>query len=152
MCDIKEMVKTLFTNYLREKGYRKTPERYAILDEVYSYPGHFDIESLYSSLKEKRFRISRATLYNTMDLLLESKLVLRHHWGIHSSYFEKTYSYEHHGHLICRKCGRVVEFSDKRIEEFTKQLEEQHGFEVSDHLLYVYGLCKSCLEEVSSAS
>lgn len=152
MCDIKETVKVLFTNYLREKGLRKTPERYAILDEVYSCPGHFDIESLYSIMQKKRYRISRATLYNTMDLLLKSKLVIKHHWGAHSSYFEKAFGREHHDHLICRKCGRIVEFSDDRIEEFMKQLDIKYNFKISDHLLYIYGLCKSCLEEVSGDS
>lgn len=152
MCDTKETVRNLFTAYLQEKGLRKTPERYAVLDEVYSFSGHFAIEALYSSMKAKRYRISRATVYNTIDLLLECRLVTRHHFDSHSFLFEKAFDHTHHDHLICKQCGRVEEFSDERVKELVMQLQEKYGFKAHHHLLYVYGLCKSCLEEVPGDS
>ena len=136
-------VKKLFTEYLQQRKLRKTPERCAILREIYSTNGHFDIDTLYNLMKEDKYLVSRATLYNTIELLLDCRLVIKHQFGHNRAQYERAYKFRQHDHFIDMETEQVMEFCDPRLLEIQKSIEEHLGVEITHHSLIFYGRKKS---------
>ena len=135
-------VRDRFVAYLRERGQRRTPERVAVLDALYATPDHVDADTLYTRLQEEGAQVSRATVYNTLDLLIECDLAVRHQWGQQQARYERAYAYWQHDHLICVDCGEILEFCDPRLQEIQETVADIYGFEVARHALTVYGHCR----------
>lgn len=141
---LKEQVKSEFTDYLNQHKHRKTPERYAILEHIYSLKGHFEMDCLYNAMKQSNFRVSRATLYNTIELLLDCGLVIKHQFGANVSQYEKAYGNENHDHLICLGCGEVKEYKNSNLFTLAQQ-KRLKRFKVNYYSMYIYGVCSKCL-------
>jgi len=146
--NVKDTVSQILTNYLELNNRRKTPERYAILEAVYDMNGHFTLDELGEKLSEEdKFPVSRATLYNTLKLFLELRLVVRHRFQGTTRY-EACYDNNGHSHQVCTMCGKVTEI---KSAEITKTINKQRlkRFHKDGFALYIYGICSTCQAKIT---
>lgn len=136
-------VERILDNYLEMNHHRKTPERYTILRAIYGINGHFTIEELNDHLAQSlNFPVSRATLYNTLNLFLELRLVTRHRFQ-GTTMYEACYDNNSHCHQVCTMCGHVTEVKSQEIAYAVENMH-LHRFRKDGFTLYVYGVCSSC--------
>jgi len=133
-----------FRNYLKERGLKFTPERQLILKGVFSLHKHFDIDQLWEKLHRKDRRLSRATIYRTLPLLVECNLIqetLRCQGRVQ---YEHIFGHEHHDHLVCLKCGKIIESREERIEKLQEEICKRYHFKAVEHRLGIRGYCQKC--------
>ena len=136
--------KDFFTAYLKRNNLRLTPERFEILDAMLSCDGHFDADELFLSMKTQGSKVSRATVYNTLDKLTECGIISRYRFGERLARYEVVFGNEHHHHIICRSCGTIEEFVDKRVDRFARDASTALGFMFNDAVMHIYGTCGPC--------
>jgi len=137
-------VRNIFSAFLEKNGQRRTPERFLILDEIYNRNDHFDADALYFEMKKRDINVSRATVYNTLELLVSCDLVKRHQFGKNLAQYEKSFGRKQHDHIICIECKKVVEFCDPRIQQIQTMMGELLNFTITHHSLNMYGVCGTC--------
>jgi Fur family transcriptional regulator, ferric uptake regulator len=133
-----------FLRCLRERRLRVTRERLALFDEIYTQHGHLDAERLLGAMKERQLKISRATVYRNLDLLVQCGLVRKQRLGHDRYLYEHLHAGQDHDHLVCTRCGRVVEFVSPGIAALQREICRAHGFVPSHHQLQIHGLCQRC--------
>ena len=146
--DVWQAVLRILDNYLEVNNHRKTPERYTILKAIYKTDGHFTLDELGDRLiRDYNFPVSRATLYNTLNLFLQLRLVVRHRFQ-GATVYEACYDNMSHSHQICTVCGKVTEVKTPVI---SRAIDETHlkRFRKDGYTLYIYGVCSTCQAKIT---
>lgn len=133
-----------FEDHLRKQNLRLTGQRQLIVNAFLKHKGHVSSEELYRKVQKTAPNIGYTTVYRTLKLLAEAGLATSKNFGDGFARFESTTVQEHHDHLICTGCGKIIEFVNDQIEQLQDKIAERHGFRVTDHTLDIYGVCGEC--------
>lgn len=134
-----------FARFIEEKGLKSTTQRDEVVNAFFNLKGHVSIEELHHEVQKKNQKIGYTTVYRTLKLLTESGFAHERQFGDGQARYEPVTTEEHHDHLICLKCGAIMEFENKKIEKLQEDVAKEHGFEVKHHKLELYGYCKKCV-------
>jgi len=152
MGTLSQRAQKLFIQYLRENNLKVTRERLALLEEIFSTNEHLDAEELLAKMKAKNRKVSRATVYRTLDLLVQCGLVRKSRLGHEHYFYEKVQPGKRHDHMVCTHCSTIIEFWDPEMDERQRQICAEHHFRPSFYSIQIQGLCAACqeLEQESS--
>lgn len=131
-----------FTKYLKREKHRITPERFEVLDFALEYNGHFGADDLYVLMKTNKSNISRATVYNTLELLVKCKLLSKRNFGDGLTRYESNFERKNHDHLICINCGEIIEFTSPEVQKVVDKICNELGFEKVGYSFNIFGKCK----------
>jgi Fur family ferric uptake transcriptional regulator len=133
-----------FKEHLRRQGLKSTAQRNDIVRIFFASNAHRSVEELYAAVKRVNPGIGYATVYRTMKLLAECGLAVERHFRDGEARYESAVNREHHDHVICEHCGKIVEFEEPRIEALQEQVARRLGFRLSGHKMELYGRCPAC--------
>jgi Fur family ferric uptake transcriptional regulator len=133
--------KNILREFLNESNQRITTERFEVLEAAINYNEHFSADELYLEMRNKKSTVSRATVYNTIDLLVKCNLISIRNFGENTKRYESAFKKKSHEHLICLDCGRIIEFTSGKINEVRTEVCKKLGFEPASHSFYIYGNC-----------
>jgi Fur family transcriptional regulator, ferric uptake regulator len=136
----------LFTAFLKKEKNRITPERFEVMEAAIDYEGHFGADDLYIAMKNNKSNVSRATVYNTVELLAQCELITKRNFGDNLTRYESNFKKQNHDHLICIHCGRIVEFSNPKIKKMQDDICKELGFEASSYSFNIFARCKNVKE------
>lgn len=139
---MKNEAEEIFTIYLKNGKNRITPERFEVLKAALSYRGHFGADELYVFMKNNHTDVSRATVYNTLDLLAGCNLLIKRNFGDNRNVYENNTENKNHEHLVCTNCGKIVEFNSPELKLIVDSVSQQLGFSVANYTFNIYGKCK----------
>lgn len=137
----REVVHEEFRRFLKRGDHRITPERFEVLDHAIDYEGHFGADELYVQMKSSHSEISRATVYNTVELLAQCGVLSKRNFGENKTRYESNVDKTTHDHLICTNCGAIKEFSEPKLQKIVKQISKDIGFEASGYSFNIFGKC-----------
>jgi Fur family ferric uptake transcriptional regulator len=136
--------KEIFLDHIQKAGLRRTSQRDLILEIFLSTEEHLSSEDLYWLVQKQDPTVGHTTVYRTLKLLTEAGLAREVRFGDGKTHYEHHYNHEHHDHLICTECGKIIEFFSANIEELQDKIAEQYGFRLTNHSLRMWGICENC--------
>lgn len=141
---VMESAKNVFSRYLKEKGLLNSKPRAQILDIFLKTEKHPTINDLYDLVRKKNPQIGLATVYRTMEVICDAGLARKIDFGDGTNRYEHKYRHQHHHHLVCLKCGRIIEITSDKLETIQRQLAKKHGFTIAKDTMKIFGTCKTC--------
>ena len=133
-----------FKSILRKEGLKVTPQRIVVLEEAVKDKGHRESEDIYMAIKNRKKYVSRATVYRTLDILVQNNFVRKLNLGDGRSRYESKIDNHHHDHLICNECGKIFEFVDLDIEKLQTEVAKKYDFKMKRHIHQLFGICSKC--------
>ncbi len=139
-----EALREVFVNYLRDRGIKCTAARRKILDAVLELQDHFEAEQVLYMLTERNHRVGKATVYRTLPLLVDCGILKQVRFDVKQAHYEHAFGAGPHDHMVCRRCGRIIEFRSDEVEELRARIARRERFHVVSHRFQISGLCWEC--------